>query len=92
MGDCSASIATDLQVRHDHGGHYIGGHYMSNDFLAELRFLGITSSPYFVRTPEGNGVAERFIRTLKEQLLWGVDLPYRRGPPRGPPGLARHVQ
>jgi len=23
-----------------------------------------------VREPEGNGVAARFIRTLKEQLLW----------------------
>ena len=33
-------------------------------------FLGITSSPAFVREPEGNGVAERFIRTVKEQLLW----------------------
>jgi putative transposase len=29
------------------------------------------SSPSFVRSPEGNGCAERFIRTLKEQLLWG---------------------
>ena len=26
--------------------------------------------PRFVREPEGNGVAERFIRTLKENLLW----------------------
>jgi putative transposase len=26
--------------------------------------------PAFVREPEGNGCAERFIRTLKEQLLW----------------------
>jgi transposase InsO family protein len=43
---------------------------MSDEFQAELRFLGITSSPAFVRAPEGNGVAERFIRTLKEQLLW----------------------
>ena len=43
---------------------------MSDHFQAELRFLGITSSPTFVRAPEGNGVAERFIRTLKEQLLW----------------------
>lgn len=43
---------------------------MSDDFQTELRFLGITSSPAFVRAPEGNGVAERFIRTLKEQLLW----------------------
>jgi len=31
---------------------------------------GSESSPAFVREPEGNGVAERFIRTLKEQLLW----------------------
>jgi putative transposase len=65
FGTCSAGIATDLQVRHDHGSQY-----MSDDFQAELRFLGITSSPAFVRAPEGNGVAERFIRTLKEQLLW----------------------
>lgn len=30
----------------------------------------IESSPAFVRAPEGNGCAERFIRTLKENLLW----------------------
>ncbi len=65
FGVVSAGIATGLQVRHDHGSQY-----MSDDFQAELRFLGITSSPAFVRAPEGNGVAERFIRTLKEQLLW----------------------
>ena len=65
FGAVSAGSATDLQVRHDHGSQY-----MSDDFQAELRFLGITSSPAFVRAPEGNGVAERFIRTLKEQLLW----------------------
>ncbi|SRR6266540_3649377 len=35
-----------------------------------VTFLGITSSPAFVREPEGNGCAERFIRTLKENLLW----------------------
>ncbi len=28
------------------------------------------SSPSFVRAPEGNGLAEWFIRTLKENLLW----------------------
>jgi hypothetical protein len=38
-------------------------------FQEELRFLGISSSPAFVREPEGNGCAERFIRTLKENLL-----------------------
>jgi putative transposase len=44
--------------------------YVSHHFQAEVRFLGIASSPAFVREPEGNGCAERFIRTLKENLLW----------------------
>ena len=43
---------------------------MAHDFQKELRFLGTESSPAFVRAPEGNGCAERFIRTLKENLLW----------------------
>ena len=43
---------------------------MSGDFQDEITFLGIESSPSFVRQPEGNGVAERFIRTLKENFLW----------------------
>ena len=43
---------------------------MSDHFQKEIAFLGIESSPAFVRTPEGNGCAERFIRTLKENLLW----------------------
>jgi hypothetical protein len=43
---------------------------MSNDFQNEIRCFGIVSSPAFVRQPEGNGVAERAVRTLKEQLLW----------------------
>ncbi len=30
----------------------------------------MVSSRSLVREPEGNGCAERFIRTLKEQLLW----------------------
>jgi hypothetical protein len=43
---------------------------MSRDFQDEIECLGIEASPSFVREPEGNGVAERFIRTLKENLLW----------------------
>lgn len=58
-------VASGLALRHDHGSNY-----MSADFQREIRFLGMTSSPAFVRQPEGNGVAERAIRTLKEQLLW----------------------
>ena len=47
-----------------------GSQYLSDHFQGELRFLGIRSSPSFVAAPGGNGCAERFIRTLKEQLLW----------------------
>ena len=52
-------------ARHDHGNQY-----MSGAFQKEPAFLGIESSPAFVCAPEGNGCAERFIRTLKENLLW----------------------
>jgi transposase InsO family protein len=65
FGAYEEQIATGLALRHDHGSQF-----MSDYFQAELRFLGLTSSPAFVREPEGNGCAERFIRTLKEQLLW----------------------
>ena len=51
---------------------------MSSDFQREIRFLGMTSSPAFVRQPECNGVAEGAIRTLKEQLLWPGTAPQSR--------------
>lgn len=50
--------------------HDNGSQYISHDFQSEIAWLGAKSSPSFVRTPEGNGCAERFIRTLKEKLLW----------------------
>jgi transposase InsO family protein len=56
----SKGIGQGLAVPHDHGSQY-----MSDHFQKELTFLGIESSPAFVRAPEGNGCAERFIRTLK---------------------------
>lgn len=65
FGAIGQGVAAGLSIRHDHGSQY-----MSGDFQQELRFLGATSSPAFVRAPEGNGCAERFIRTLKENLLW----------------------
>lgn len=65
FGSFSASVACGVRLRHDHGSVY-----MSDDFQAEIRFLGMESSPSFVRQPEGNGCIERFFRTLKEQLLW----------------------
>ena len=65
FGAFAKGIARGLAVRHDHGSQYMADH-----FQKEIAFLGIESSPAFVRAPEGNGCAERFIRTLKENLLW----------------------
>ena len=65
FGGVGKAIAAGLKLRHDNGSQII-----SRAFQAELRFLGMDSSPSFVRAPEGNGCIERFWRTLKEQLLW----------------------
>lgn len=64
-GGFRKDAATGLKIRHDHGSQF-----MSDHFQQEIRFLGMESSPAFVRQPEGNGCIERFFRTLKEQLLW----------------------
>ncbi len=52
-------------LRHDHGSNTcpVTSRTRSNAW-------GFEASPSFVREPQGNGVAERFIRTLKENLLW----------------------
>src|ERR1700732_5642422 len=67
FGAIAPGVARGLKLRHDHGSNY-----MSGDFQDEIECLGIEASPSFVREPEGNGVAERFIRTLKENLLWVI--------------------
>ena len=65
FGAFAEGVASGLALRHDHGSQYV-----ADDFQTELAFLGIAPSPAFVREPEGNCCAERFIRTLKENLLW----------------------
>jgi transposase InsO family protein len=65
FGAFAERIASGLKLRHDHGSQFV-----ADDFQREVAFLGIESSPAFVREPEGNGCVERFIRTLKENLLW----------------------
>ncbi len=51
FGGFSAGAADRLQLRHDHGSVY-----MSDDFQSEIKFLGIESSPAFVRQPVGKGL------------------------------------
>ena len=48
FGGFAKGIALGLSVRHDHGSQY-----MSDYFQKEIGFLGIESSPAFVRAPRG---------------------------------------
>ncbi len=73
MGGYAPRIALGLGLRHDWGPQYT-----AHQFQAELRWLGIRSTAAYVGEPECNGVAERFIRTLKEEFyrprfVWTVD-------------------
>ena len=65
FGSFEPQVAQGTELRHDHGSPFV-----SHVFQQEIALLGLESSPSYVREPEGNGCAERFIRTLKEQLLW----------------------
>jgi transposase InsO family protein len=62
-GAFGQDMAQGLVLRYDHGRQY-----RSHVYQEELRFLGIVSALAFVRAPQDNGCAERFIRTLKEHL------------------------
>lgn len=67
FGSVSEHICSEAEVllRTDRGTQY-----ESKDFKQEMMFLGIIKSPTFVRSPESNGVIERFHRTLNEQVLF----------------------
>ena len=58
--------ARGLALRMDHGCQYTSDH-----FQHQLRWWGIAPSFAFLQQPQTNGVAERFIRTLKEQVVYG---------------------
>lgn len=66
-GSVDAEVARGLRLRMDHGSQYLSDH-----FINQVRFWGITPSFAFVAQPETNGVAERFNRTLKEQAIYGA--------------------
>ena len=44
--------------------------FRSGHCQAEIDHLGLDRSPAFVYEPETNGVVEKFLQTLKEQVLW----------------------
>jgi putative transposase len=65
-GSLGKGIAAGLKLRIDNGSQYT-----SDYFLQQITHWGIQPSFGIVKQPETNGVAERFHRTLKDQILDG---------------------
>ena len=65
FGTFAKEMARGLQIRCDWGPQYIAAAW-----IQEVHWLGMTISPSFVGEPQCNGVAERFMRTLKEHCLY----------------------
>lgn len=65
-GSTAIGVARGLSLRMDHGTQYL-----SEYFTKQIAYWGIRPSYAFVEQPQTNGVAERFNRTLKEQIIHG---------------------
>jgi putative transposase len=65
-GSPRPGLARGLSLRMDHGCQYT-----SDAFQQQIKSWGIAASFGLVGQLETNGVAERFFRTLKEQVIYG---------------------
>ena len=65
FGSVEHAVAAGLALRYDGGPCFRSEHYQ-----VEIDHLGIARSPAHHYEPETNGCAEKFIQTLKEQVLW----------------------
>lgn len=66
FGHVGKDAARGLALRMDHGTQYLSDHFQN-----QLTFWGIAPSFAFLEQPQTNGVAERFFRTIKEQVIYG---------------------
>lgn len=65
-GSIAKGVAKGLRIRIDNGCQY-----SSDYFLQQISYMGMQESFGLIKQPQTNGVAERFNRTLKEQILDG---------------------
>jgi len=65
FGRFGKEVARGLALRCDWGPQYT-----ADAWINEVKWLGCTISPSYVGEPECNGVAERFMRTLKAQCIY----------------------
>ena len=62
----TADAGRGLSLRMDNGTQYVSEHFRN-----QVRFWGVETSYAFIEQPQTNGVAERFFKTLKEQIIHG---------------------
>ena len=55
FGAFGQEVASGVVLRHNNGSQFV-----SRVFQDEVKFLGIASSPSFIRQPQGNGIARTF--------------------------------
>lgn len=65
-GSVERGAARGLSLRMDHGTQYLSDHFQN-----QIEAWGIAPSFAFLEQPQTNGVAERFLRTLQEQAIYG---------------------
>jgi putative transposase len=65
FGSVERAVAAGLALRYDGGPCFRSQHYQT-----EIDHLGIARSPAYHYEPETNGCVEKFIQTLKEQVVW----------------------
>jgi putative transposase len=66
FGTVERGAARGLSLRMDHGTQYLSDHFQN-----QIEAWGIAPSFAFLEQPQTNGVAERFLRTLQEQSIYG---------------------
>lgn len=64
FGGLTRGMVENLKLRTD-----LGSPYVSKYFRSEMEYFGIEQSYTFARSPEANGIIERFHRTLNEQVF-----------------------
>jgi len=66
FGGVTADAGRGLTLRMDNGTQYVSEHFRN-----QVRYWGVEASYAFIEQPQTNGVAERFFKTLKEQIVYG---------------------
>jgi len=64
FGSLEKDVAKGVKVRSDRGSQYTSAYYMQS-----MSHYGIEMSHTWAKSPESNGIIERFFRTIEEQLF-----------------------